>query len=105
MPSDHTTTSAVFTRLGAQNLAMSDLDPLARTLADLGLGTLTAATAWARIETGAHFPSDTLVGASIGNFFADFFTSAFLLPADQSASQRQLASMPGGAGLRWQVRF
>lgn len=105
MPSDHTTTSAVFTRLGAQNLALSDLDPLARTAADVGLGALTAATAWARIETGAHFPSDTLVGASIGNFFADFFTSAFLAPADGSDSQLQLASIPGGAGFRWQFNF
>ncbi len=35
-----------------------------------GLFTLASASAWARVEAARHYPSDVLVGAAIGNFFA-----------------------------------
>jgi membrane-associated phospholipid phosphatase len=65
---------------------------------------LTAATGWARIEAGAHYPSDTSVGASIGNFFADVFTAAFLV-APESPAQLQLLTIPKGATLQWRLSF
>lgn len=104
MPSDHTATSAVYTRLAADNLALSGFDERVELGADITLDALTAATGWARIEAGAHYPSDTLVGASIGNFFADFFTAAFLA-APESPAQLQLQAIPRGATLRWRLSF
>jgi len=104
MPSDHTATSAVYTRIAADNLALSGFDERAELGADITLDALTAATAWARVEAGAHFPSDTLVGASIGNFFADFFTAAFLA-APESQTQMRLQTIPKGATLQWRRAF
>lgn len=105
MPSDHTTASAVYTRLAARNLALTDLQPDVQVAMDAGLDLLTVATAWARIEAGAHYPSDTLVGASIGEFFGNFFSSAFLQPERAASNQAQLTPVRGGAELRWQFRF
>jgi membrane-associated phospholipid phosphatase len=105
MPSDHTTTSAVYTSLAAQNLEMSGLEPAAQEVADLSLGALTVATGWARVEAGYHYPSDTLVGASIGSFFGHFFTTAFLKPEDRSAASLHLGALPGGAALVLQLKF
>jgi membrane-associated phospholipid phosphatase len=40
--------------------------------------------AWARVEAGAHFPSDVLAGAAIGNFLSVTVHDAFLnLPKDK----------------------
>lgn len=107
MPSDHTTTSAVYTSLAAQNLELSGLDPGLQTAADIGLGALTVATGWARVEAGYHFPSDTMVGASIGSFFGNFFTDAFLAPATGPSprTSMHLKALPGGAELVLQVAF
>ena len=35
-------------------------------------------TAWARVESGSHFPSDVLAGAALGNFTAIFLQRSFL---------------------------
>jgi membrane-associated phospholipid phosphatase len=102
MPSDHTTTSAVYDELAVRNVQLSGINPTLQTAADISLGALTAATGWARIEAGAHYPSDTLVGASIGEFFANFFTDAFLAP---TSPHLRLASLPGGAELQFGQSF
>lgn len=49
---------------------------------------LAAATAWARVEGGVHYPTDVLVGAAIANFSTRFFLH-LSEPRD---------------GTRWQVR-
>jgi membrane-associated phospholipid phosphatase len=103
MPSDHSATSAVYDQLAVDNLQLSGFDPRAQLGADIVLYGLTAATGWARIEAGAHFPSDTLVGASIGNFVADFFTAGFL--SDPAANRWHLQPVSGGAALQWSMSF
>ena len=41
--------------------------------------------AWARVEAGAHFPSDVLAGAAIGNFLSATVHDSFLnLPKDKT---------------------
>ncbi len=77
-PSNHTTTSAVYTRLAMLNLEQIPMNPGVRTALDAGLHGLTVATAWARVEGGWHYPSDTLFGMALGDFSADFFTRAFM---------------------------
>jgi len=44
----------------------------------IGLATLTAGTAWARVEARQHFPSDVLAGGALGYVLAAFFNDALL---------------------------
>jgi membrane-associated phospholipid phosphatase len=46
---------------------------------------LGSSVAWARVEAQAHYPSDVLAGASLGNFLSAFIHDAFLgLSKDKS---------------------
>jgi membrane-associated phospholipid phosphatase len=81
-PSNHTTASAVYTRLAMLNLEHMPMSRGLREALDAGLHGLTFATAWARIEGGWHYPSDTLFGMALGNFSAEFFTRTFSMALD-----------------------
>ena len=59
---------------------------------------------WARIEAGAHFPSDTLLGAALGNFVASFVNDAFLGPVGSTARFGVDASQEGLL-VSWQAAF
>jgi membrane-associated phospholipid phosphatase len=105
MPSDHATTAAVYDAIAAQNLALGGAPSRLQAAADVGLGAITIATGWARIEAGAHFPSDTLIGGAIGEFFANFFTAAFF-SATHSANRRiDLTCLPDGMRLQAEIRY
>lgn len=80
LPSGHASTTAAAVRLAADTLSYYELNRGTRIAAHTGLFTLAAATAWARVEAGKHHPSDVLLGAALGNFFARFTTEAFLRP-------------------------
>jgi hypothetical protein len=103
MPSAHTSRSAVLTQLTERNLQSLDLGRTTRYILDFGLDALTYGTAWARVESGFHFPSDTLVGMSLGNFNAAFFNDAFLGVEPASRLSLSLTPLRRGAVLR--VRF
>jgi len=105
MPSDHTTTAAVYDAIAAQNVQLSGVSPGLQAAADVSLGALTVATGWARIEASAHFPSDTLVGGAIGDFFANFFTKAFMTSSGASDGRVAVTSLPRGGGLQIQIQF
>ncbi len=94
-PSNHTTTSAVYTRLAMLNLTQIPMGHRMRDAIDIGLHGLTFATAWARVEGGWHYPSDTLFGMALGNFCADFFTRAFM-GLNNPRERLAFAPMPGG---------
>jgi membrane-associated phospholipid phosphatase len=104
-PSGHASTAAVFDTLTVRNLQHIELAPGARTALEIGAGAITAGTAWARVEAGAHYPSDVLVGVALGNFMGAFFTRAFL--GLEAGERLALSAEPtrGGAALRWQLRF
>jgi len=104
-PSGHASTAAVFDTLTVRNLQSIDTSPALRTTLEIGAGAITAGTAWARVEAGAHYPSDVLVGVALGNFMAAFFTEAFL--GLEPGTKFALSAEPtrGGASLRWDVRF
>ncbi len=101
--SGHTSSAAVSGRLAKINLDSIDMAREARLAADIGIDLTVAGTAWARVEAGAHYPSDVLVALSIGNFFARFANQAFLDPG--SRSSLAIAPMEGGAELSWNFRF
>jgi len=92
-PSGHTAVAAVHGRLAQLNLRSVDIPPGARRTLGIGLDAVTLGTSWSRIEAGWHFPSDTLVSASLGAFFAQFYDDAFL-----HAGQTKVPT----AGLQWQ---
>jgi membrane-associated phospholipid phosphatase len=104
MPSSHTSRSAVLTALARENVGQLDIGVTARRVLDFGFDVLTFGTAWARVESGFHFPSDTLVGMSIGNFNGAFFGNAFLgLEPRPARFSFAVTPLPGGAAL--QLRY
>ena len=102
-PSNHTTASAVYTRLAMLNVERIPMRRGLRDALDAGLHGLTFATAWARIEGGWHYPSDTLFGMALGNFCAEFFTDAFM-GLNRGPSQRiAFSPLPGGGLLSFSM--
>jgi len=103
MPSGHASSAAVQTRLASLNLDSIEMDSTLREAVKIGAGAISVGTGWARVEAGWHYPSDTLVGMAIGNFFASFFNHAFLR-ADAPGALAFTAT-DGGAVVQWQVAF
>jgi membrane-associated phospholipid phosphatase len=104
-PSGHASTAAVFGTMTVRNLQSIDTSPALRTTFEIGAGAITAGTAWARLEAGAHYPSDVLVGVALGNFMAAFFTDAFLGLEPGAKFAFSAEPTRGGAMVRWDVRF
>ena len=77
-PSGHSAGAAFFSTMAYQNFEAMGLSSGADAAARISLSTLTAATAWARVEAKVHYPSDVLAGIAIGHFTGTFFTDAFL---------------------------
>jgi membrane-associated phospholipid phosphatase len=105
MPSSHASRSAVLTELAERDVQTLKLTDTVRRAIDVGLDALTYGTAWARVEAGFHFPSDTLVGMSLGNFTGAFFNDAFLGLSRASRPSLSMMLMPQGAILRLQLRY
>ncbi len=85
MPSGHSAQASSSFLLIRRNLAHSDLNPYAEKTILFLSGGVTAATMWSRIEGQAHFPSDTLVGYSLGQFITGVvFDSLMSLDANES---------------------
>lgn len=103
-PSGHTSSSAVQTRLASNNLRSIDMSRGERRFLDAGLTAMTIGTGWARIEAGAHFPSDTLFSMALGNFIATFADHAFLGLTDLNGAVT-FAPMAGGAAVQWNWSF
>lgn len=78
LPSGHASNTSLYSTMAAKNAANMGWSDTALTITRFGLGTLTAATAWARLEANQHYPSDVLAGIALGHFFGAFFTDAFL---------------------------
>ena len=92
-------------RLAAINLRSIDMSPGTRRVLDAGLDAITIGTSWARIEAGWHYPSDTLVSASLGAFFAAFYDDAFM-GLDRPATPRvALGVAQGGVSLQFGWQF
>ena len=77
-PSAHATGAAFYATLASRNLDALQWSPALNAASQLGLGAITAATAWARLEANQHYPSDVLGGIALGHFLGAFFTEAFV---------------------------
>lgn len=106
-PSGHASGSAALAGLTSDNLRYTDLTTGTQRGLSLGLDAVTIGTAWARVEAGAHFPSDTLVGMALGYFISAFFDDAFLHGASNKDKRVALTLAPlrGGFALQWQQTF
>jgi membrane-associated phospholipid phosphatase len=102
-PSDHATTSSVYTRLATLNLEQIPMRGGERDAIDVALHGLSFATSWARVEGGWHYPSDTLAGMALGNFFADFFTDSFMGFPQGDSARVAFRALPGGGALTFAV--
>lgn len=102
-PSGHSSSAAVNGRLALLNLASIDMPRGARIASNVGVDATIFGTAWARVEAGAHYPSDVLFGMALGNFFARFTTEAFLGP--DSRDSIAVTPTEGGARIDWTIRF
>ena len=104
-PSGHTSAAATFDRLAARNLEYFDLSAVARRSLTYGLDALTIGTAWARVEAGDHYPSDTLVSIALGNYCANFFKDAFMKSGGDSMQDLTIAPTRDGVMLYYSARF
>lgn len=80
-PSGHATSAFAAATLAQRNLDSLELSPFARSGLGAGVDALAIGTAWARLESGSHYPSDVLAGAAIGHFMAAVVNDAFLTDA------------------------
>jgi membrane-associated phospholipid phosphatase len=101
-PSDHSAASSVYTRLATLNLQEIPMGGDTREALDVGMHALSFATAWARVEGGWHYPSDTLVGMAIGNFCAEFFNDTFM-GLDTTRARFAFSPLPGGGAVTFVV--
>jgi membrane-associated phospholipid phosphatase len=102
LPSDHSAASSVYTRLATLNLQDIPMNADTRATLDASLHGLAFATAWARVEGGWHYPSDTLAGMAIGNFCAEFFTDAFM-GLGESRERFGFSPLRGGGALTFAI--
>jgi hypothetical protein len=86
------------------NLEEIPLSRPARDVLDVGLQAINFGTAWARVEGGWHYPSDTLVSIALGNFCGRFFNDAFL-GLEMPHAKLAFAPLPGGGELTWQLQI
>ena len=105
LPSGHAANAAVFNTLTVHNLQAIDMGSRLRTSLEIGAGAVTVGTAWARVESGDHYPSDVLVGMALGNFMGAFFAQTFLGVEPDANLAFGAEPVRGGAMLHWDVRF
>jgi membrane-associated phospholipid phosphatase len=98
-PSGHASQSAVRATLASRNLQYLEMPDWTRTSLDVGLYSLAAATAWARVESAHHYPSDVLAGFALGHFVAAFVNDAFMGEVGAAGASIALQALPGGAEL------
>ena len=105
LPSGHAANAAVFNTLTVHNLQAIDMNSQLRTSLEIGAGAVTVGTAWARVESGDHYPSDVLVGMALGNFVGAVFAQVFLGREPDANLAFGAEPVRGGAMLHWEMRF
>ncbi len=101
-PSAHASNSSAMATLSNRQLDAVNLPPLAKKTIRASNFVIASLTAYARVEGGAHFPSDVLAGSALGHFFGAFIYDAFI--GDVTGPQRfQLAVGPSEEGMKAQI--
>ncbi len=95
-PSGHTSIASTSVNMAVGNLAYVDMPHWVRLTSNVALYGTAAATGWARVEAGKHYPSDVLAGYAIGSFLARFAYHAFLESDRTPPVSLNLTPLPGG---------
>lgn len=104
-PSGHSSIATLSATLAARNLQSVDIDANFRRTMEISFGVFAAGTAWARVEANVHYPSDVLVGAAIGHFFAAFINDAFMGLNESDIKAIKLSLAPEFVAIQFQVGF
>jgi len=105
LPSAHASSSAVLTNVSRNNIHNLTSNTILQKSADIGLGTLAGATAWARVEGGVHYPSDVLLGIALANYFSTFVSRAFITQNDGGGLNLQLIKIRDQTGIAIKIDF
>ncbi|MCP5071037.1 MAG: phosphatase PAP2 family protein [bacterium] len=97
-PSTITAETAAWTALCRRNVAAMPIQKPYRMGVDVGFTALASLTGWSRVENGAHYPSDVLAGAPIGNFTSILIHDSFFGP-----SRRNFGMRVGPGDVVWMV--
>ena len=92
-PSSHTSQAFACATSASRSLESVPMSAGMRKALRINLTAIAAATAWGRVEAHHHYPSDTLAGAALGNFLANFMFDAFLKPANSNKEQGATADV------------
>ena len=92
LPSAHATLAASFGALARRNAEWTGTSERARAGVAVGADALTLLVGWARVENGAHHPSDALAGMALGSLVTLFVHDAVV------RRPRDLELRAGGPG-------
>jgi PAP2 superfamily len=98
-PSSCAADAFTFATLTSRNLESMRLSFPVRTGLQIGAYSVAGASAWARVEAGAHYPSDVLAGAALGHFLGSFVHDAFLGLPDGRGPEFEIAPSPAGVSV------
>jgi hypothetical protein len=103
LPSGHAASAAANANLAELNLRNVAWSPAATRTVDFALDAAVFGTGWARVESGWHYPSDTLVAIALANFITSFAHLSFF----GGETPQRISFVPdrGGAQLRVSLVF
>jgi len=105
LTSRHASGAFLYSSLSRQNMRHITTSDSWQTSTDITMIGLASVTAWGRVEGALHYPSDVLVGAAMGNFFANFIHNAFVDPSDRKTYSIQLIKTRIDSRLSLIVKF
>jgi membrane-associated phospholipid phosphatase len=100
-PSRHTSSAVANGTMGKRNLDLIPMNSNVRRSLYYGVTALGVGTAWGRVESHVHYPSDVLAGAALANFTTHFIYNAFL----DSKSDINVSVEPTVDGGKMKVQF
>lgn len=104
-PSSRSANVTAFTTLTSRNLDTMDLSDPVLTAFKVTLIAAPFVTAWARVEAGAHYPSDALAGISQGYLVTTIINDSFMGIDRKPAGTPTVWLSRNGAYLGYCIRF
>jgi hypothetical protein len=104
LPSGHATEAFAYATAAARNGEDFGWSPSQQLWWDVTMYSIASSVAWARVEVQAHYPTDVLVGASVGHFFTSWLYDAYL-KTNYPSAQLMLRPSHDGLWLEWRGSF
>jgi hypothetical protein len=104
-PSGHASGAFAVSTLSNRNLDLMDMPDGLRTGLQVGNILLASGSAWARVESNDHFPSDVLAGAALGHFLSAFIYNGFMNMPDDKKVDLMILPYNHGIATSFTIRF